>query len=74
MGLPTGDLNGAFWITIGGIVSALLGVLLKSMYKSKCSEVDLCCLDKEGHNRRSDRGLRAWITPHGTHTLAKPVK
>lgn len=44
MGIPTGDLNGAFWITIGGIVSALLGVFVKSMYQSKCSEVDLCCI------------------------------
>ena len=44
MGLPTGDLNSTFWLSAGAIVSALLGVMLKSMYKSKCSEVDLCCI------------------------------
>ena len=42
--IPTNDLNGAFWLSMAGVVSALCGVVLRSMYKSKCSEVDLCCI------------------------------
>ena len=44
MSIPTDDLNGAFWLTIAGIVSALVASLLKAMYKSKCNQVDLCCI------------------------------
>jgi hypothetical protein len=37
--------NAPFFITIGGIVSALLGVILNSILKSKCSRVRCCGLE-----------------------------
>ena len=76
MGIPTGDLNGAFWITIGGIVSALLGVFVKSMYQSKCSEVDLCCIkikrniDAEVHEDLATNSLASNKQSVSTNTLA----
>ena len=42
MGLPTDDLNSVFWLSIAGILSAMLSICLKSLYKSKCSEFSCC--------------------------------
>ena len=42
MGLPTSDLNSVFWLSLAGILSAMIGLCLKSCYKSKCSEFSFC--------------------------------
>ena len=44
MGLPSHEFGATFWLSVSGIVSALLRVLVKSLYKSKCSDVDLFCI------------------------------
>lgn len=44
MGVPTNDLNSAFWLAVGTMVFGFLGVTMKYAYKSKCSHVDCCCI------------------------------
>ena len=38
------EFNSSFWLTIAGVVSAALGLCIKSLLKSKCSTVDICCI------------------------------
>ena len=35
--------NATFWITMAGVISALIIALLTAVNKSKCSNVDCCC-------------------------------
>ena len=42
MSFPTNEFGATFWLSLAAIVSALLGVCLKSMYQSKCQRIDLC--------------------------------
>ena len=44
MSLPTSDLNSVFWLSILGVISAIIGMCLKSCYKSKCSSISCCGL------------------------------
>ena len=44
MGIPTNDFGSAFFLAVGGIVSAILGVFLQACYKSKCKSFQICCL------------------------------
>jgi hypothetical protein len=36
--------NATFWITISGVISALVVALITAFNKSKCKEVSCCCL------------------------------
>jgi hypothetical protein len=35
--------NATFWITISGVISALILALITAVNKSKCSNVECCC-------------------------------
>lgn len=41
--MDTTQFNGAFWIAISASVSAFILVIVKSINKSKCSNVRFCC-------------------------------
>jgi hypothetical protein len=38
------DYSEGFWITLAGLVIGFCGLSLKMCLKSKCDEVNLCCL------------------------------
>ena len=44
MSVPTTDLTGSFWIAVGTMVFAFLGLATRYCYKSKCKEVSICCI------------------------------
>ena len=33
-----------FWLTIGGMMVGLAGLVIRSCYRSKCEDISLCCL------------------------------
>ena len=35
--------NATFWITISGVISALIIALITAVNKSKCSNIECCC-------------------------------
>lgn len=41
MKLPGGE---SFWIAIGTMVCAFMGLVTRYCYKSKCKEVSICCI------------------------------
>lgn len=57
--------NATFWITISGIISALIIALITAVNKSKCSNVECCCFkcvrdttaEVELEEHRIDHGL-----------------
>ena len=67
MGLPTQDLGSAFWLALGGIVSAILGVFLQACYKSKCKSFQICCLKIE-----RDTSAEVQEDIEAMHTAKKP--
>jgi len=34
------EFNSTFWLTIAGVMSGLVGVLVRACIKSKCSQID----------------------------------
>lgn len=38
------DYSEGFWITLTGLVIGFLGVTVKMCLKSKCDEVNICCI------------------------------
>jgi hypothetical protein len=38
------EFNAGFWLTVTGVVSASLGLCIRSILRSKCSRVNLCCI------------------------------
>lgn len=40
--LPLEEFGGTFWLSVAGVLSAIIGLCLKSIYKSKCSEFNCC--------------------------------
>jgi len=36
--------DGTFWITMGGISIGFFGLVLRLCYKSKCKQIECCCL------------------------------
>ena len=57
--------NATFWITISGVISALVIALITALNKSKCKEVSCCCFkclrdtkaEAEIEEHRIDRNL-----------------
>lgn len=41
--MDSSTFNATFWITITGIMSALIVALITAINKSKCSNVECCC-------------------------------
>lgn len=37
-------LSDSFWIAIGTMVCAFMGLVTRYCYKSKCKEVSICCI------------------------------
>ena len=37
----------AFWLTLAGLVFSFLGLVLNSLFKSKCKKCKVCCLEVE---------------------------
>jgi hypothetical protein len=44
--MDSNTFNATFWITISGIISALIIALITAVNKSKCSEVSCCGMFK----------------------------
>jgi len=38
------DYSEGFWITLTGLVIGFLGITVKMCLKSKCDEVNICCI------------------------------
>lgn len=38
------DYSEGFWITLAGLIVGFLGLSIRMCLKSKCDEVNLCCL------------------------------
>ena len=40
----TGGIDSYFWLTLATIVFGGIGLITRYAYKSKCSEVEMCCV------------------------------
>ena len=47
--------DGAFFITVAGIVSGVLGILINSCLKSRCKDVKCCCIECIRDTEAEDR-------------------
>lgn len=77
MSVPTSDLTGSFWIGMGTMTFAFLGICLKYAYKSKCREVACCCIriirDTEDETKEDLAELAAQPTKEETSVPEPPT-
>lgn len=59
-----------FWISIAGIVSAGLGVIVSASLKSRCQKVSFCCFSCERDTASEDAEALAQISRGGSAVAA----
>ena len=69
MGDISTGIDSYFWLTAGGLFFGSIALCVRYAYRSKCKEVDLCCIrivrDTETEKEEDMQEMKTPSTPNG---------